>query len=697
MASSYQQKSLWRKIIYTVAIVILFTASILYRKYLLEPSALHLQLREQSHGEVELTGAALRQLLFGGRAIATTMLWNTVIEKQKRHEFNQVELLVGSIMKLQPYYLLPWTFQSWNLAFNVSVECDRPKDKYYYISRGISLLAEGERRNQGRPDLNLPGHPELRHTMALYYLYKIGLSDEKTTMKCLLDLSTIDPLRRNPAWFYTVDPETRRKTIDKLELKKFCQEYPRLVRRLREGLDHTSEARIVEFLDKNGDVPSRFVDVDKSQWPPQPPGERGVTKLKDPSAQFPVLPPMIKPDMPDRTAYDLTPESFDTFLTARAWSEYAFEPLPEPDFGDRERETVKHDRSKRLPKMMALIIFRGYVARCQAYIAENLEEEGWFDDDGWLVTRWFDDDEGTEFRVGQKAKYYAQPAWEKAANLYYEYGRANDLLAYTPAYTAKLADEALKFEREYGVPPGLPKELKSDDKVRLDKSWLAHMRPIWQKMNLGMTNFDANYRNAVAERSPKAVTAKKFFFEAERARRFDGAPEKAMELFEQAWPYWIDVLLENPQFARDQLTQEDMYEYQLRHLRLEQIQRGNVFRGVTTFMAQLAGPVHPPYDRIMTASERSKITTIRNLRGILDWYQVLDVPDEKVIEIRQFVSVWPMAPLGFPAILQSPSVMSRALTREASRHAPLPRGWRYLTDEGSVQSTRDRLGVNKRQ
>src|ERR1700760_2870109 len=108
MASSYQQRSLWRKIIYSIVIVVLFTFSILYRKQLLEPSALRLQLREQSHGEVELTGAALRQLLFGGRAIATTMLWNTVIEKQKRHEFNEVELLVGSITKLQPYFLTPW-------------------------------------------------------------------------------------------------------------------------------------------------------------------------------------------------------------------------------------------------------------------------------------------------------------------------------------------------------------------------------------------------------------------------------------------------------------------------------------------------------------------------------------------------------------------------------------------------------------
>ena len=696
MANIYQRKSLLRKILYTTAILILFTASIVYRKQLLEPSALQLQLREQSHGEVELSGAALRQLLFGGRAIATTWLWWTVIDKQKKHEFNEVELLVGSITKLQPYFLMPWMFQSWNLAFNVSVECDRPKDKYYYISRGISLLAEGERRNQGRADLNLPGHPEMRHTLALYYLYKIGLSDEKTTMKCLLDLSAIDPLRRNPAWFYTVDPETRRKVVDKNELKKFCLDNPRLVRRLREGLDHTSEERIVEFLDKNGDVPNRFVDVDKSQWTPQPPAERGQTKLKDPSAQFPILPPRIKPDMPDRKEYDMTNESFDVFLGARAWSAYSFEPLPEPMFGDEEREFVKRDRSKRLPKMMALPIFRGYIARCQAYIAETLEEEGWYDEDGWLVTRWFDDDEGTEFRVGQQPKFYAQPSWQRAANLYYEYGRANDLLPYTPEAAAELDRKAEPFRKAYNAKPGLRKEIRSDDKALLEDSWIAHMRPIWQRLNLGMTNFASNYSSAVAERSPTTVTAKKLFYQAERARRFEQDPEKAMAYYRQAWPFWIDTLLQNPEFARDEIAQEDAYEHQLRHLRLEQTQRADVFRAVTTFAARLSGPLHPPYEQLLTPSERTRITLIRNLRGILDWYQVLDVKDEDVVAARQFVTVFPMAPLGFPAILQPPTVTSRALTREVSRNAPLPGGWRYLTDEGTAQSIRDRLGVNKR-
>ena len=99
----------------------------------------------------------------------------------------------------------------------------------------------------------------------------------------------------------------------------------------------------------------------------------------------------------------------------------------------------------------------------------------------------------------------------------------------------------------------------------------------------------------------------------------------------------------------------------------------------------------------MTPSDKAKITTIRNLRGILDWYQVLDIPDDQVAGLRAFVTEWPMAPLGYQAMVQSPTVISRAFTREVSRHAPLPRGWRYLTDESNVQSIRDRLGVNKKQ
>src|SRR5207244_193706 len=187
MAASFQQQARYRKLTYTVLILALFVGGLVWRKLVVESKAEQLQLREVDRGEVELTGSALRLVLTGSRGLAVTFLWADVLEKQKRHRWNEVELLVNSITELQPHFITPWLFQSWNLAFNVAVENDRPRDKYYYVSRGLERLAAGERRNA------MPGNPDLRYHMGMYLQIKIGSSDEKMTMRSLLDLSSIDP------------------------------------------------------------------------------------------------------------------------------------------------------------------------------------------------------------------------------------------------------------------------------------------------------------------------------------------------------------------------------------------------------------------------------------------------------------------------------------------------------------------------
>src|SRR5262245_4531094 len=195
MAASLQQTIRYRKLIYTTLILGLFLASLLQRQFVILPQAHALQLREIDRGEVELTGSALRLVLTGSRGLAVTFLWADVLEKQKRHRWNEVEMLCNSITELQPHFITPWLFQSWNLAFNVAVENDRPRDKYYYISRGLERLAAGERRNA------VPGNPDLRHHMGVYLQIKLGISDEKMTMRSLLDLSAMDPVERDPAQF----------------------------------------------------------------------------------------------------------------------------------------------------------------------------------------------------------------------------------------------------------------------------------------------------------------------------------------------------------------------------------------------------------------------------------------------------------------------------------------------------------------
>src|SRR6266849_575546 len=188
MASPFQQQSLRRKIIYIVIILVLSFATYLIRQseaFGIDAQARALELREQDRGEVGLTGSALRLTLLGSRGLVVCYRWVSAQEKQKKHEWNELELIVNSLTKLEPHFIIPWLFQSWNLSYNVSVESDRVRDKYFYITRGILLLAEGERKNKN--------HPDLRYYMGYYNQHKIGLADEANSFRCFFQMSCMDP------------------------------------------------------------------------------------------------------------------------------------------------------------------------------------------------------------------------------------------------------------------------------------------------------------------------------------------------------------------------------------------------------------------------------------------------------------------------------------------------------------------------
>src|SRR5262245_634814 len=126
MAATFPQQSRMRKLTYIGLIVGLFFVTLGLRKYVVEPRASALELREENLGEVELTGSALRLSLTGSRGVAVCYLWVVADNMKKRHKWNELELVVNSIIKLQPHFIEPWLFQSWNLAYNVSVEADHP-------------------------------------------------------------------------------------------------------------------------------------------------------------------------------------------------------------------------------------------------------------------------------------------------------------------------------------------------------------------------------------------------------------------------------------------------------------------------------------------------------------------------------------------------------------------------------------------
>lgn len=529
--SDFQRQALIRKFVYFGVILVLFLVTLGLRNFPafgLDAQAEKLSIRDQDLGEGDLTGQAVRLSLVGSRGITITCLWAAAQEKQKKHEWNELELIVRSLTKLQPHFIAPWRFQSWNLAYNVSVESDRVKDKYFYITRGIDLAAEGERNNHGNPDLRLD--------VGYFMQDKIGLADEATTLRCLFQLSLIDPLERLPTRFRSAGSD---QVDNMLEFRDFCEKHPMLVRRLREHLRCKLPEDIVDFLEANQKVPSRFEDSTAAT-------SQDTTPLKPVTDQFPPLPPESDyaamcygsraAELSFKSPSSQLGDSVDNYAIARAWFCYSQDPFNDPD----------HPRR---PRYISSIIFQGYPSRAQHYVAETLEKEGWYDQTGWEIRDWMFPQDKLQaggpkgyITVG-KSEAWAQEAWKKAF-------------------------EMTDYRGKNSVPP-----LMLDDKElkKLDPQ-LVNM----YNLNKNLTNFQHFYILSKVEQTKEAVTARRLFHEAETYNNLADF-DQAKPIFENpgalgppntwgskaaGWKNttgWKKLLLNHPDYAAEDDIQEETY------------------------------------------------------------------------------------------------------------------------------------------
>jgi hypothetical protein len=165
------------QIIYAVAILVLFGAMYPYTIWL-DRLKTRKELGEATLGQIDTGGFMLKLLLVGGfRGLVADWHWNQAIAYQKVHDWDRMKQTVDTITKLQPHFLSVWTYQGWNLAYNVSVEWDDPADKYEWIKNGIKFIKEGVANNRKSPDL-------LWDTAWTYY-HKIGFSDEAIILRKL--------------------------------------------------------------------------------------------------------------------------------------------------------------------------------------------------------------------------------------------------------------------------------------------------------------------------------------------------------------------------------------------------------------------------------------------------------------------------------------------------------------------------------
>jgi hypothetical protein len=169
--------NLRKKITYLVIMVVIFGVMYPYSQWLTKVKS-DRDLGEAAIGQIDTGSFMMKLFLLGGfRGIVADLLWIRAEEQKKDHDWDRLKTTVELITKLQPHFLSIWTFQGWNLAYNVSVEWDAPEDKYTWIKQGIKFVQDGVKKNVKSPDLVWD--------TAWFYYHKLGFSDESIILRRL--------------------------------------------------------------------------------------------------------------------------------------------------------------------------------------------------------------------------------------------------------------------------------------------------------------------------------------------------------------------------------------------------------------------------------------------------------------------------------------------------------------------------------
>lgn len=594
----------------------------------IEPQAVKLELRELDQGDPELAGEFIRRGAMGFRGFMTAMLWKEMIEKQKRGELADMEVLVRLTTKLQPHFLAPWLFQSWNIAYNVSVDQHRLGDMYFYIARGIDLLAEGERRNRRSPDI--------RYELAFYYQNKFGITDKQNTLRSLFQLSCIRPNERHPSIF-----KNDRGEIDLAAFKKFCEDNPHLVRRLKEKLFCRTPMEVVDFLDENYSVPSRFKN------------EAG--DYASDTEQFPILPPPFD-DQEWKASNTGSDDDKSGYRAARAWYAYSMLLVPPATKwpGDGRPISVPSPQAGppgnpawdqydpilyRMPRRPMLIIFRQGAPRAQSFQAELEEKEGWFDDSGWRpdegvdeANRWFKNDPNAVFGRGRS---WAGEQWADAYNRWKKHGEETGLII-DPGRMQALREAA---GGDVGSYPQRPTDRELEDKAIL-RRYTARLGLYFYDRNRTTTNFPFFLSSSEAEMQPAAMVARKALWNAEQSR-LNGKTGEAIRRYADAFEKWKQWLSQYEAYSRIDAVQEEMYEAEYRYLRL-----------LTQDDPQVRNRAKAKYDALMQSVMPALPATMRFdalVRAVVPALNAPPPADERLLtELRQVVAEREVSPFAKP-------------------------------------------------
>lgn len=174
-----ERRSFYRKLAYGAAMAaLLFPLSLLSspetvqdKGGLLAEMRSDNRLSQSQLGEIDPASETIKLATLGLRGVAVNLLWEKANYAKKTENWSELAATLEQLSKLQPNFVTFWKYQSWNLSYNVSVEFDDYRDRYYYVKRGIEFLEKGQEYNVH--------NPALLWELGWFLGQKIGRSDEK--------------------------------------------------------------------------------------------------------------------------------------------------------------------------------------------------------------------------------------------------------------------------------------------------------------------------------------------------------------------------------------------------------------------------------------------------------------------------------------------------------------------------------------
>ena len=308
----------------------------------------------------------------------------------------------------QPHFIT-WIFQGENIAYNVSVEMHGSGDMYYYIARGIELLAEGERRNshtvRDPPAANESSAP--RHSLPDRLLLPEQVRRLRSGGGSPLPLPAVlyPEAERNPDDLIDPDGGRRPQGIPAASARSI-----RTSSAVLRGEDRKAEGSTIGRGRRSArrSCPRRSRLCSFCARTGKSPRFKNARELDDPDKQFPGAPPQFADGQNEANPGSPSDDDFSAYKAARAGFTYARVPLP-PNPRDWEGKpmpwrTPYPDEYNQLLYRVPAPAPHDYLPpgapRVQSFQAEMEQKEGWFDAEGWRIddpsdqqtqTWWFPD------------------------------------------------------------------------------------------------------------------------------------------------------------------------------------------------------------------------------------------------------------------------------------------------------------------